>query len=94
MYSLCRHAVNQLLCFVEMPLGVLRESEKERPTVEAEKSKSTNGVVAVGDIAAGVLKRVPLSLAVSLESVEAVAHLDRRAKWADFVLHLHVHVLL
>ena len=63
-----------------MPLGVLRETEKGRPTAEAEKSKSTNSVVAVGDIAAGVLGRVPLSLAVNLESVEAVAHLDRRAK--------------
>lgn len=73
-------SINRLQCFLEIPLGVLRESKKEQPTVEAEKPKSTNSVVAVGDIAAGVLKRVPLSLAVNLESVEAVAHLDRRAK--------------
>lgn len=55
-------------------------SEEEQPTIKAEKFSSTGDVVAVGDVAAGVLKRVPLSLAVNLESVEAVANLDRRAK--------------
>lgn len=63
-----------------MSLGVLRKSEGEQPTIEAEKSSSRDSVVAVGDVAAGVLKRVSLSLAVNLESVEAVAHLERRAK--------------
>ena len=56
---------------------MLRESEKEQPAGDA---KSTDSVVAMGDVAAGIIKRVPLSLAVNLESVEAVALLDRRAK--------------
>lgn len=63
-----------------MSLGILRKSEGEQPAVEAEKSSSSDNIVAVGDVAAGVLKRVPLSLVVNLESVEAVAHLERRAK--------------
>ena len=71
-----------------MSLGVLRKSEGEQPTIEAEKSSSRDSVVAVGDVAAGVLKRVPLSLAVNLESVEAVAHLERRAKWANHSVNL------
>ena len=48
--------------------------------MDAEKSKSSDSVVAVGDVAADVLKRVPLTLAVHLDSVEAAALLDRRAK--------------
>ena len=66
--------------FLYLSLGVLREKEKEQSTTETEKSTSTDSVVAMGDVAADVLKRVPLSLAVKLESVEAVANLDRRAK--------------
>jgi hypothetical protein len=58
----------------------LRKSEREQRAVEAEKPSSRDSVVAVGDVTADVLKRVPLSLAVNLESVEAVAHLERRAK--------------
>ena len=79
--------------FLNIFLGVLRMSEEEQPTVKAEKSSSTGDVVAVGDVAAGVLKRVPLSLAVNLESVEAVANLDRRAKWASYSIVEFFHKL-
>ena len=52
----------------------------EQPTVKTGKPKSSDEVVALGEVTSSTLKRVPLALTVNLESVEAVALLDRRAK--------------
>ena len=43
-------------------------------------TEPSNDVVAMGEIISSVLKRVPLTLTVNLESAEAVALLDRGAK--------------
>lgn len=67
---------------VHVHVGVLlgRSEREQQPAVDDDGSELTDNVVAVGDVAAGVLKRVSLSLAVNLETMEAVALLDRKAK--------------
>ena len=68
-------------CTFETCSGVLGEDGKmEQPTVKTRKPKSSDEVVALGEVTSSTLKRVPLALTVNLESVEAVALLDRRAK--------------
>ena len=57
------------------------ESDNQKTTGDAEKEEKTlDQVVAIGEVMTSTLKRTPLTLTVNLESVEAVALLDRRAK--------------
>lgn len=61
--------------------GVVGSESEKTPSAENEmETKPSNDVVAMGEITSGVLKRVPLTLTVNLESAEVVALLDRGAK--------------
>ena len=65
---------------VECFAGVVDSKSEETPVESEMKAEPSNDVVAMGEITSGVLKRVPLTLSVNLESAEAVALLDRGAK--------------
>lgn len=67
---------------IELTLGVVFKSENEKQSSlkTEKKTESLAEVVVMGEIMTDILQRMPLSLAVNLENVEAVALLDRGAK--------------
>ena len=67
---------------IELTLGVVFKSENEKQSSlkTEKKTESLAEVVVMGEIMTDILQRMPLSLTVNLENVEAVALLDRGAK--------------